>query len=213
MFYQSALNDYQEKLQCSYLTKYGCIIYLMQAYSIATCICYSLSQPNTSELQSLEEVETGYRLPPPPGCPRAIYRLMMKCWYVGYTVIQSCYLHTQYSQLRIQLQLSKQIHKAILNCCHASYIWYTCTCTMNLSYICGDLFLDLLHIQWFLRKWVWILKQSPKYGNVYSKWLWHQNTRRLHAVDIIWLYPCIIICKCDTLWLLQEITLNKLHTY
>ncbi|XP_065899211.1 uncharacterized protein [Dysidea avara] len=30
--------------------------------------------------ETLEKVDTGYRLPPPPGCPRAIYRVMIKCW-------------------------------------------------------------------------------------------------------------------------------------
>ena len=24
--------------------------------------------------------ETGYHEPPPPGCPRAIYQLVIKCW-------------------------------------------------------------------------------------------------------------------------------------
>ena len=36
-----------------------------------------------SSLKVLEKVDSGYRLPPPPGCPRTIYRIMMKCWYVG----------------------------------------------------------------------------------------------------------------------------------
>ncbi|XP_065899401.1 uncharacterized protein [Dysidea avara] len=30
--------------------------------------------------EMLERLETGYRLPPPPGCPRTIYRIMVKCW-------------------------------------------------------------------------------------------------------------------------------------
>ena len=29
----------------------------------------------------LEYVQKGYRLPPPPGCPRQIYQLMIDCWY------------------------------------------------------------------------------------------------------------------------------------
>ncbi|XP_065899943.1 uncharacterized protein [Dysidea avara] len=29
----------------------------------------------------LEKITTGYRLPPPPGCPRAIYELMIQCWH------------------------------------------------------------------------------------------------------------------------------------
>ncbi|XP_065900392.1 uncharacterized protein [Dysidea avara] len=31
-------------------------------------------------VETVEKVDTGYRLPPPPGCPRAIYRVMIKCW-------------------------------------------------------------------------------------------------------------------------------------
>ncbi|XP_065899232.1 uncharacterized protein [Dysidea avara] len=31
-------------------------------------------------VETIEKVDTGYRLPPPPGCPRAIYRVMIKCW-------------------------------------------------------------------------------------------------------------------------------------
>ena len=32
-------------------------------------------------LKVIEEVERGYRLPPPPGCSRAIYTVMIRCWY------------------------------------------------------------------------------------------------------------------------------------
>ena len=31
-------------------------------------------------LQVMRLVGEGYRLPPPPGCPKAIYSLMIKCW-------------------------------------------------------------------------------------------------------------------------------------
>ena len=27
-------------------------------------------------------VDSGYRLPPPPGCPKPMYKLMIQCWYV-----------------------------------------------------------------------------------------------------------------------------------
>lgn len=30
--------------------------------------------------QVLQLIDSGYRLPPPPGCPKAIYGLMMQCW-------------------------------------------------------------------------------------------------------------------------------------
>ena len=40
-------------------------------------------------LKAVEKIESGYRLPPPPGCPRAIYKTMIKCWYVIIATIQS----------------------------------------------------------------------------------------------------------------------------
>jgi hypothetical protein len=35
---------------------------------------------NLFALQVIKMVDKGYRLAPPPGCPEAVYRLMMKCW-------------------------------------------------------------------------------------------------------------------------------------
>ena len=32
--------------------------------------------------KALDKIDNGYRLPPPPGCPRTMYRAMIKCWYV-----------------------------------------------------------------------------------------------------------------------------------
>ena len=33
-------------------------------------------------LQLLTKVNSGYRLPPPPGCPKLLYKLMIRCWSV-----------------------------------------------------------------------------------------------------------------------------------
>lgn len=30
---------------------------------------------------TIKAVDAGKRMPPPPGCPRAVYQLMMKCWH------------------------------------------------------------------------------------------------------------------------------------
>ena len=38
----------------------------------------------TTQFQAMDAIEDGNRLPPPPGCPKAMYKLMMKCWYVKY---------------------------------------------------------------------------------------------------------------------------------
>ena len=34
-----------------------------------------------SNAEVLRNINTGYNQPPPPGCPRAIYQLMVDCWY------------------------------------------------------------------------------------------------------------------------------------
>ena len=31
-------------------------------------------------VQAFRKVSQGARLPPPPGCPRAVYQLMINCW-------------------------------------------------------------------------------------------------------------------------------------
>ena len=41
--------------------------------------------------QTIEKIDSGYRLPPPPGCSRAMYRMMMKCWYVISYCNMYCY--------------------------------------------------------------------------------------------------------------------------
>ena len=35
---------------------------------------------NLGTIQVVRQVGSGYRLPPPPGCPRAIYTIMIQCW-------------------------------------------------------------------------------------------------------------------------------------
>ena len=53
--------------------------------------------------QTLEKIDSGYRLPPPPGCPRAMYRMMMKCWYVHMFINCNnyCFLATNVCKLVI----------------------------------------------------------------------------------------------------------------
>ena len=31
-------------------------------------------------IQYMQKITIGYRLAPPPGCPQAVYELMIKCW-------------------------------------------------------------------------------------------------------------------------------------
>jgi len=46
--------------------------------SITCYVCVSLCIYPFPKAMKL--VERGYRLPPPPGCPKAMYELMINCW-------------------------------------------------------------------------------------------------------------------------------------
>ena len=41
----------------------------------------------------VKKIDSGYRLPPPPGCPLLVYQLMIQCWYVGW--IHACHCMTE----------------------------------------------------------------------------------------------------------------------
>ncbi|XP_065899331.1 uncharacterized protein [Dysidea avara] len=52
---------------------YGCVLFEI----------WSLGHKPFGDMTSdetLQKVDSGYRLPPPPGCSRIIYRMMIKCW-------------------------------------------------------------------------------------------------------------------------------------
>uniref|UniRef100_A0A1X7VEX5 Protein kinase domain-containing protein n=1 Tax=Amphimedon queenslandica TaxID=400682 RepID=A0A1X7VEX5_AMPQE len=36
---------------------------------------------NFSNQEYVKLIDTGYRLPPPPGCPRPVYKIMIQCWH------------------------------------------------------------------------------------------------------------------------------------
>ena len=37
--------------------------------------------PGMANAEVLQQVEKGYRMPPPPGCPDALYKIMLDCWH------------------------------------------------------------------------------------------------------------------------------------
>ena len=45
------------------------------------CMCVHTLICMSTLIKALKKIDSGYRLPPPPGCPRTIYRAMIKCWY------------------------------------------------------------------------------------------------------------------------------------
>ncbi|KAL5475522.1 hypothetical protein EMCRGX_G025349 [Ephydatia muelleri] len=52
---------------------YGCLLY--EIWSIGGAPFKGLTND-----EALQKVNTGYRLPPPPGCPLLLYQIMIKCW-------------------------------------------------------------------------------------------------------------------------------------
>ncbi|XP_065899443.1 uncharacterized protein [Dysidea avara] len=53
------------------------------SYGILLYEMWSLGQKpyeDHDNTEVLDKLESGYRLPPPPGCPRHIYRVMIQCW-------------------------------------------------------------------------------------------------------------------------------------
>ncbi|XP_065896150.1 ephrin type-A receptor 4a-like isoform X2 [Dysidea avara] len=65
--------NYRKYSLFSDVWSYGCVLY--EIWSLGYKPFESMHND-----QVLETLETGYRLSPPPGCPRTIYRLMIRCW-------------------------------------------------------------------------------------------------------------------------------------
>ena len=74
---------------------YGCLLYEIwslghKPYSTLTNVevgrpgihykCMITNSYVHLSIQVLRRVGSGYRLPPPPGCPKAIYSIMIQCW-------------------------------------------------------------------------------------------------------------------------------------
>ena len=49
-----------------------CMLCKMQHFLLLRC--------SNLQLIRILQTETGYIQPPPPGCPKAIYKMMVQCW-------------------------------------------------------------------------------------------------------------------------------------
>jgi serine/threonine protein kinase len=65
---------YHKYSTASDMWSYGCVLY--ELWSLAHKPFESMANQEV-----LVQVEAGYRLPPPPGCPQVIYGLMIRCWH------------------------------------------------------------------------------------------------------------------------------------
>ena len=70
---------YKKYSPASDVWSYGCLMY--EVWSIG-------HKPfeGCDNIQVIKKVSSGYRLPPPPGCPRPVYKLMMACWHPDSTL-------------------------------------------------------------------------------------------------------------------------------
>ena len=62
---------------------------LQDTYTYITTVCGAFHNGTSGQLimsasplseQVPEMIESGYVHPPPPGCPRAVYKVMIQCW-------------------------------------------------------------------------------------------------------------------------------------
>ena len=81
----STLTDVEQV--CLYCIDGGCILSKHSLLSFAKIATHVFSQV-------LHKLGKGFRLSPPPGSPRSIYKLMVDCWYVSQFVYTIKYLDT-----------------------------------------------------------------------------------------------------------------------
>uniref|UniRef100_A0A1X7TJ27 Protein kinase domain-containing protein n=1 Tax=Amphimedon queenslandica TaxID=400682 RepID=A0A1X7TJ27_AMPQE len=65
---------YKKYSSASDVWSYGAVMY--EIWSLG----HKPFEKSTNQ-ESIRLVDSGYRLPPPPGCPKPMYKLMMQCWY------------------------------------------------------------------------------------------------------------------------------------
>ncbi|CAI8052359.1 Tyrosine protein-kinase src-2 [Geodia barretti] len=64
---------YKKYSTASDVWSFGIVLYEIWTIGIKPYI-----QLTNSEVY--QKIQSGYRLPPPPGCPRAVYQTMINCW-------------------------------------------------------------------------------------------------------------------------------------
>ena len=65
---------YKKYSTASDVWSFGCVVY--EIWSLG-------HKPfeGCTNREVISKVDSGFRLPPPPGCPRDIYHIMIQCWY------------------------------------------------------------------------------------------------------------------------------------
>jgi serine/threonine protein kinase len=73
-YFKQALH-YKKYSTASDVWSFGCVMYEIWSLGHKPFEGYS-------KHEVIRKVDSGFRLPPPPGCPRDIYHIMIQCWYV-----------------------------------------------------------------------------------------------------------------------------------
>ena len=82
---------YKKYSTASDVWSYGCLLYEIwslghkpfEGYTNQEVRKLPMHSYTIHTMQVVQRVAEGYRLPPPPGCPEAIYNLMIDCWYIN----------------------------------------------------------------------------------------------------------------------------------
>ena len=82
-------------------------------------VCFYLSTYPFPKVMKL--VKRGYRLPPPPGCPKAMYELMINCWSVSRVYSRYSYIYTRKGMSQSVLSLYVYMCLCIQYHIYASY--------------------------------------------------------------------------------------------
>ena len=52
----------------------------LSRYVILQVLMYGIVYPGMTNAEVLHQVEHGYRMPCPQGCPKGLYEIMLECW-------------------------------------------------------------------------------------------------------------------------------------
>jgi len=56
-----------------------CAVYVPLRHRVIIVMLFFV--PGMTNAEVLHQVEHGYRMPCPPGCPQSLYEIMLECWH------------------------------------------------------------------------------------------------------------------------------------
>ena len=97
---------------------------------------------NYSNIETLKMVDLGYQLPPPPGCPQELYKLMVQCWWV--IMLVTCIISMLSSNFDVMMYCHKLLSSSSLVSPHLMSIAVALSLSLTLTHSLSlSLFLSL----------------------------------------------------------------------